>query len=244
MEITSKTNAKVKQWVKYHQKKYRDQDKVFLIEGEHLIEEALSKNCVDTLMIRSGSVNRFTFDGPTYYLADEVMDKLSTNISKVYYIALCKQVKKDLHDATRILLLDDVQNPGNLGTIVRTAHSFGFDGIYASKNCVDLYNEKTIRSTQGALFHIPYMQCDLLDCISTLQKDGFTVLATSLRNAKALSDMEESGKVAIVLGNEGSGVHDAIIDACDASIKIEMYAFESLNVAIAGGICMYKFRKK
>lgn len=244
MEITSKTNAKVKQWMKYHQKKYRDQDGFFLIEGEHLIEEALAANCVEALMIRENSVNRFTFDGSVYTLANDVMDKLSMNVSKVYYMALCRKSKQLLKDATRIILLDDIQDPGNLGTIVRTAHSFGFDGIFASKNCVDLYNEKTIRSTQGALFHIPYIQVDLMDAINLLQKDGFSVYATALRNAVPLSTCVESAKMAFVLGNEGSGVHEDIIDACDGSVKIEMYAFESLNVSIAGGICMYEFRKK
>lgn len=244
MEITSKTNTKVKQWMKYHQKKYRDQDGCFLIEGEHLIEEALMENLVEALMIRNGNVNHFTYNGPIYELADEVMDKLSMNVSKVNYMALCSKIDKRIKHKTRVLLLDDIQDPGNLGTIVRTAHSFGFDIIYASKNCVDLYNEKTIRSTQGALFHVPYEQISLEEIIVQLKQDGFKVFATSLHNAIPLSKAEECEKLAIVLGNEGSGVHDHIIDLCDTSIKIEMNAFESLNVAVAGGICMYYFRKK
>lgn len=243
MEITSKTNNKVKQWMKYHQKKYRDHDKCFLIEGEHLIQEALSANCVTTLMIRIGKENPFTFTKEVYYLAEDVMDKLSTNVSKVDYIALCSHQKFSETEFKRVLLLDDIQDPGNLGTIVRTAHSFGFDAIYASKNCVDLYNDKTIRSTQGALFHVPYKQQDLKEVIISLQENGFKVMATSLRNAISLSEVETSDKMAIVLGNEGKGVHDEIIDLCDVSVKIEMSAFESLNVAVAGGICMYKFRK-
>lgn len=244
MEITSKTNSKVKQWMKYHQKKYRDQDLCFLIEGEHLIEEALEADIVEALMVRKGKDNIFSYNKNVYELSDDVMDKLSMNVSKVDYMALCKRKEMSISDITRILLLDDVQDPGNLGTLVRTAYSFGFDAIYASKNCVDLYNEKTIRSTQGALFHIPYFQMDLKDAIQMLHDKQFKVLATSLRNAKNLSDIRESEKMAIVLGNEGNGVHEEIIGLCDGSIIIEMNAFESLNVAVAGGICMYQFRKK
>lgn len=244
MEITSVANAKVKTWMKYHQKKHRDADGMFLVEGEHLIEEAIRAKILCTLLVRKGMQHPFAFEKEVYEVSDEIMDKLSSTVSHENYIGVCHKLSHVPASIQRVLLLDDVQDPGNMGTIIRTAYSFGFDVIYTSKGCVDLYNEKVIRSTQGALFHLPVMSVDLLACIKQLKEKNIPVYATSLRNAKALSEIEISDTVALVLGNEGSGVSEAVIDACDHSVIIEMNAFESLNVAVAAGICMYHFRKR
>ncbi|MDD3049129.1 MAG: RNA methyltransferase [Bacilli bacterium] len=244
MEITSLSNAKVKSWMKYHQKKYRELDKCFLVEGEHLIEEAISANALSVLIIRNGKQNIFSSAYETYYVSDEIIDRLSTNISSVDYMGVCSQKQVCFADFKKVLLLDDIQDPGNLGTIIRSAYSFGFEGIFVSKGCVDIYNEKVIRSTQGALFHMPMKQANLSEIIPFLKEKGYLVYATSLQNAIALSEVENKEQIALVFGNEGQGVHEEIINLCDASIKIEMNAFESLNVAVAAGICMYHFRKK
>ncbi|NBK97913.1 MAG: RNA methyltransferase [Erysipelotrichia bacterium] len=244
MEITSSSNTKVKKWIKYHQKKYRDQDHCFLVEGEHLIEEAIQANALQVLLVRMNQINPFSDHYETYYVSDEIMDRLSTNVSQVNYIGVCIQKQVCFANFKKVLLLDDIQDPGNLGTIIRSAYSFGFEGVFVSKGCVDLYNEKVIRSTQGALFHLPVKQVDLKDLIPILQSKGYTVYATALAHAQPLSQYENIEQVALVFGNEGSGVHKDIIALCDASIKIEMMAFESLNVAVAAGICMYHFRKE
>lgn len=243
MEITSTSNTKVKNWVKYHQKKYRDQDQRFLIEGEHLIEEAMHANALECLIIRMGCENPFSDAYEVYYVSDEIMERLSTNVSKVDYIGVCYQQKICFSNFTKVLFLDDVQDPGNLGTIIRSAYSFGFEGIFVSKGCVDVYNEKVIRSTQGALFHIPVKQVEIKEVIPFLKEKGYHVYATALRDAKPLANYQNEDKVALVFGNEGKGIREDIIALCDSSIKIEMVAFESLNVAVAAGICMYHFRK-
>lgn len=242
MEINSMSNAKVKKWMKYHTKKYRDEDRMFLIEGEHLVEEALNANVLDSLIIRKGKENKFIFDRNVYEVSDDVMNKLSKNISSVDYIGVCKQI--DLHNdkMNKIIILDEVQDPGNVGTILRTAYSFGYDAVYMSNGCADIYNEKVIRSTQGALFHLPIYRKDLKEEIAFLKENNVKVLATSLRNALPLSTYSKEEKVALIFGNEGQGVKDEIIDLCSSSIKIEMEAFESLNVAVAAGICMYYFK--
>ena len=243
MDIISTSNSKVKNWMKYQQKKYRDKDACFLVEGRHLIQEALHNKCVHQLLIRKGNENPFEFGDEVYFVSDEVMNKLSKNVSKVDYLAVCRKIDIKNEDATKILLLDDVQDPGNLGTMIRSALSFGFDQIYVSKGCVDVYNEKVIRSTQGALFYIPIIQAELNELILNLQSEGFKVYATALHNAKGLQNYNNVEKVALVFGNEGSGVKEEIIAQCDDSIYIEMFAFESLNVAVAAGICMYHFKK-
>lgn len=242
MEINSMSNAKVKKWMKYHSKKYRDEDHMFLIEGEHLIEEAIQANALDVLIIRKGNQNIFNFDGDLYEVSNEVMDKLSKNVSSVQYIGVCRQLNLPMDKEEKVILLDNVQDPGNVGTILRTAYSFGYDAVYLSEGCADVYNEKVIRATQGALFHLPVYQKKLENEIERLKKKKVKVYATSLHEAKFLSTMEKENAVALVFGNEGQGVRDKIIQMCDTSIKIEMDAFESLNVAIAAGICMYYFK--
>lgn len=243
MEITSTSNVKVKEWLKYHQKKYRDKDSRFLVEGEHLIKEALAMNKLEVLLLRKGSPLLFQGVKEVYEVSDEIINRLSTNVSKVNYIGICSKLEAHFSSFQKVLLLDDVQDPGNLGTIIRSALSFGFNGIYVSKGCVDVYNEKVIRSTQGALFHIPIKQVDLQEEIKRLKEQGYCVYATALKDAKPLSSIEKTDQVALVFGNEGSGIKNEIMAICDERIYIEMNAFESLNVAVAAGICMYYFRE-
>lgn len=242
MEITSKTNQKVKQWMRYHQKKYRDADQRFLIEGEHLIEEAAEHAFIECIMVRKGYPHTF-HSYPCYECSDEVMDKLSMSVSKADIMACVTYIQKPDQWGKRLILLDQVQDPGNVGTIIRTACSFGFDGVILSDHAVDLYNEKLIRSTQGALFHIPVWRQSLSEAVKTCQRLQIPVYATSLHQADKLSDIKKVSSCVLIFGNEGSGVSQELLDLSDQTIIIEMAAFESLNVAVAAGICMYHFRK-
>ena len=237
--ITSVQNARIKKLTRLHQKKERDETGLFLIEGEHLIQEALKAGIIEEIL--SDEDCPFDFERITP-VTDNVMAKLSSSVSAVHYIAVCRQPQMTVHDARRILMLDDVQDPGNLGTLIRTAVSFRFDGICCSQKTVDLYNEKVIRSTQGALFAIPVICRDLLEAIADLHEQGFEVIGTSLQNAEAMTELKPTEKMAIVLGNEGSGVSAEVLNACDRCVRIEMNGFESLNVAVAGGILMYAYR--
>ncbi len=238
--ITSLQNAKVKNWCKLHQKKERDLTGRFLIEGEHLIEEAEKANAIETIITDEGELFQ---NHSTILVTSEIMKKISGNVSAVHYIAVCHKNQTTVKESSRVLLLDGVQDPGNLGTLIRTAVSFQYDVVYCSKQTVDLYNEKTIRSTQGAFFHIPVIYCELKDCIRLLQEDGFTVIATSLKNACPMKEIEKKEKMAFVMGNEGQGVSSSVIDLSDERLFIEMNGFESLNVAVAGGIVMYMYQK-
>lgn len=236
--IKSLQNAKVKNLVRLHQKKYRDETGLFLVEGEHLVKEAE----------KAGVLQYVITDEEECAYADclpvtpEIMKKISTNVSAVHLIGVCEKCKIAVNEPKRILLLDDVQDPGNLGTLIRTAVSFSFDAIYCSKHTVDVYNEKVIRSTQGALFYIPLIYSDLTQTIDALKHDGFTIIGTSLRDASGMRSFQQTEKMAFVLGNEGQGVSDEILSRCDAKLFIEMQGFESLNVAVAGGIVMYTFQ--
>lgn len=240
MIIESISNERVKNWIKLHQKKYRDESNLFLCEEEHLINEALAKGIVKTIIIRSDSEDIFKFKD-TVLVTNTIMDKLSTNVSRVKYIGVCSKIEETFKPDKRVLLLDRVQDPGNLGTLIRSAVSFGYNQIVCSLDCVDVYNEKTIRATQGALFYANIIKMDLSTCIDCLKEDGFMVVSLALNNSIDLKDLKPSEKMAFILGNEGSGISEEIILKSDVSAKITMKEFESLNVSIAGSIAMYSF---
>ena len=238
-KISSLQNTKIKNWTLLHKKKYRDETGLFLVEGEHLIDEALAANAVETIV--TDTISPFDFEH-VVEVTPAIMAKLSENVSNVHYIAVCRQRKLDITKQNRLLLLDGIQDPGNLGTLIRTAISFGFDGVYCSTETCDLYNDKAIRSTQGALFHIPVVRKDFSTLIPTLQSQGVKVIATSLQESTTMSEIPVTEQMAFVMGNEGQGVHQGIIAQADYRVRIEMEGFESLNVAVAGGIIMYHYR--
>lgn len=242
MEITSLTNAKVKQWSKYKEKKHRDKDHKFLIEGEHLIEEAHKANLIECILIEQGKENMFPIY-ETYEVTRDILKKLSDSVSGTYIMAVCHMPNISSIDfGNKVIVLDDVQDPGNVGTIIRTAFSFGYTSIVLSNHSVDVYNEKVIRSTQGALFHMPIIRGDIMELLQELKQQGITLYATSLHEATPLQQTPKKTPCALIFGNEGNGVSKDVIDYSDHKVFIEMDTFESLNVAVAAGICMYEFR--
>lgn len=243
MEITSLTNAKVKTWAKLKEKKYRDREQQFLIEGEHLIQEAYRANLLDCLIVEKGCAYPVYEGVEVYEVTADILRKLTSLVSKETLLGVCRYVVKQEITGDRLIVLDQVQDPGNLGTIIRSALSFGYDGIVLSHTCVDLYNEKVIRSTQGAIFHIPVYRDVLTKVLPELQKQGIHLYVTSLHEAKPLRTIEKKERFALVFGNEGQGVSEEVLALGNESIMIEMKTFESLNVAVAASICMYEFMK-
>ena len=239
-KITSLQNKKVKEWCLLHKKKFRDETHTFLIEGEHLIEEALKEGIVETILFYDTCP--FSFSN-TIEVTKEILNKISDNPSGANLIAVCHVLEKDPKLFQRVLILDGVQDPGNLGTLIRTAVSFSFDAIYCSKETVDLYNEKVIRSTQGAFFHIPVIYKYLKEVIPYLKEKNVKIVATALENAVSMETVEREENMAFILGNEGQGVSKESIQNSDICMRIDMNGFESLNVGVAGGIIMYRYRK-
>ncbi len=239
--ITSLQNSKVKKWTALHKKKERDNTGLFLIEGEHLIQEALKENIVETII--TDEQCPFDFEN-IVQVSPQIMRKISDNVSAVHLIAVCHKLEKQPDMVSRALLLDGVQDPGNLGTLIRTAVSFSFDVVYVSEDTCDLYNDKAIRSTQGALFHMPVIRANLVDVVKQLQKDGFTIVATSLEESETMSEIPKSEHMGFIFGNEGQGVSKVLQHEANHRLRIEMHGFESLNVAVAGGIVMYQYRGK
>ncbi len=241
-KIVSKDNARIKRWTSLQEKKERDRTKCFLVEGEHLIQEALSAGTVDTIIT---DLEESPFDFTEQVLVSEpVMKKLASSVSGTHMVAVCRKLEQAPKQFHRLLLLDGIQDPGNLGTLVRTAVSFSFDAVYCSPESADLYNEKTVRSTQGALFHIPVIRINLSDLVLQLKAEGVETVCTALDGSRPMTVIPPSEKMAFILGNEGSGVSKHLQEISDVRMRIEMDGFESLNVAVAGGIVMYQYRNK
>lgn len=244
MEVTMKTitstqNAHIKELCKLHSKKGRDNTQMFLIEGEHLIQEADKANClIEVLCLENEEIS---FDTQITYVSQQVLNKLSVQKSNAKIIGVAKRKMNPLKSFGRILLLNRVQDPGNVGTIIRTAYSFGYDACILDLECADITNPKTIQASQGAIFHLPCITANLCEWIE--QHPEVSTYATSLHEPyQNLSDIKPKIPYALILGNEGQGVSQDLLSICDTSIKIEMDTFESLNVSIAAAICMYKFK--
>ncbi|MDP2813907.1 MAG: RNA methyltransferase [Erysipelotrichaceae bacterium] len=239
--ITSLQNNKVKQWVKYQLKKHRDEDGVFLAVGDHLVKEAQMAGILREVMI-SAPVD-FDVLVPKTEVSPEICRKISMTQSGVNIVGLCEYPRKHQSAYQRWLLCDDIQDPGNMGTIIRTALSFGFDAVAVSDGSADVFNDKTLRASQGAVFHLPIIRSDLKDIIKELKENGVVILASTLDDAQSLDSFEPLDQVAVILGNEGQGVSNRLLALADNKVKIEMSGFDSLNVAVAAGIFCYHWRR-
>ena len=237
--ITSSANNTIKTLMKLKKKKYRDETGYYLIEGEHLVEEALKAKQVELLI----STKAISSDLPVLEVSDEIMAKLAFTKSPQSIMAKC-MIKKDekLIDGKRYLILDDLQDPGNIGTLIRTALAFSFDQVILSDCCVDLYNDKLLRSMQWANFHISCIYENLKTIISKLQANGVTVVGSALENGKDINKIDTCKKMAFIIGNEGNGVNKEILAKCDQIGYIPINTIESLNAAVAGSIIMYHFK--
>jgi len=232
MEITSLKNDLVKYWVSLNDKKVRDKDKVFLVEGDHLVNEALKNN----LVVYTIS----TIDSKADYLiTDEIMKKISNQKSVSSIAALVKFIPdKDING--NVLILDGVQDPGNLGTIIRSAVAFNFKSIILSDTSVDLYNPKVVRATEGMIFNINVKRESLLKAIPELKSNGYEVIGTDVNEGKNIKSIPKKN-VAIIIGNEGNGISSEVKELIDRFIYIPIDKdCESLNAGVAASIIMYE----
>lgn len=241
MIYTSTDNKKIKELKKLNIKKYRDQSNLFLVEGEHLVLEAYKKGLLEELFLEENAV--LDLDVKTSYLSRNVIKFISELDNPSNIIGLCKKVEKK-EIGNKILVLDNIQDPGNFGTIIRSAVAFNIDTIIVSNNTVDLYNSKVIRASQGMLFNINIIKKDLAVFIPELKNNGYQIYATKVNGGKSLKTIEKMEKFAIIMGNEGAGVSDNLIDLADEYLYIDMNTnCESLNVAVATSIILYELDK-
>lgn len=243
MVITSVNNNKIKEINKLKEKKYRDSSNSFLVEGEHLVIEAYRENLIKELIVLDDS--DFILDGiPTVKVSREVMKKLSSMDSYPSVIGVANKIReKELGNS--ILILDDIQDPGNLGTIIRSSAAFGIDTIVVSPKTVDIYNIKVLRATQGMLFHINIIVKELDSFITKLKQDNYKIYGTKVDKGVNIKDISINNKYALVMGNEGNGISDNVSKLCDEYLYIKMNDnVESLNVGVATSILLYEIYNK
>lgn len=240
--ITSVQNQQVKQWKKLHQKKYRDKTKSFLVEGIHLVEEAFYSGWnIKTIIVREGmEMPSWAQKLESVHVNDAVCKELAqTETSQGIFAIVDIQEPEDVFQS-HTLLLDGVQDPGNVGTMIRTADAAGFQHVVLGKGTVDVYNEKVIRASQGSIFHIAITEQPLPAAIEKLKQQQTTVYATALEEAVPIHQIAPKTPIAIIMGNEGAGISPDILNLADERITIPILGkAESLNVSVAAGIFMY-----
>lgn len=238
MIITSLNNEKIKYLTKLNQKKYRND--TFLVEGKHLVEEAYKKNLVKLLIV----LEDYKLDNvDTIKVSYDVMKKISLTDTPPKIMAEVIK-KEDKKIGNKVIILDDITDPGNLGTIIRSAVAFNFDTVILSNNTTDLYNPKVIRATEGMLFNINVIRDNLLNIIPKLKEEKYFILGTKVTNGKDITKYHSINKIALIMGNETRGMNNDLDNLCDDYIYIKMNnKCESLNVGVSASILMYELNK-
>lgn len=242
-KITSTKSETIKRLKRLMTKKGRQESGQFLVEGEHLVDEAIRAGRLVQLIVGESYTPKRSWrldQMPVLELSDHVADILSETekTQGVFAVVNMSPVERKMK---HVLVLDRIQDPGNLGTMIRTADAAGFDTVLLGKGTVDPYNAKAVRATQGSLFHVNVRTVDLLETLPELKSDGLHVYGTALEKAKSYDQIDFGDRVALVIGNEAQGVHADVLALCDTRVHIPMLGdAESLNAAVAAGILMYR----
>ncbi len=246
MLITSLENEKVKLYRKLREKKYRDKTGFFLVEGMHLVLEAYKAGVIEEVILEQDEVLPFAV--PFVYVTNDIIHKISLLETPSKVMALCRKLDEKVDTSSkRILALDGIQDPGNLGTIIRSAVAFDIDLIVLGDNCVDLYNDKVIRSTQGMIFHSKVVRCNLKAFLEKKKEEGLPIYGTRVEYGEDVRYFKEKDKnsFVLVMGNEGNGLSEEVQEMCDAFLYIPMNEqVESLNVAVASSILLYELKER
>lgn len=250
--IESKQNAQVKHWKKLLTAKGRKKSGFYLVEGLHLVEEVLKSDQIVThllIHLQQHSADRFaTVDKKVECIAisQSVVLELTQTEAPQGIFAVVKLATGSNWTPSKknVLFVDGVQDPGNLGTIIRTADAAGFGAVFLGEGTVDPYNDKVLRASQGSIWHLPVIQTNLQEMAEKVKVDGYRLLVTALhQKALAYHQVDVNQKVALVVGNEGQGVSSIMLNMADELVFIPMPGqAESLNVAVASGILMFHFQ--
>ncbi len=241
MIYTSVDNDRIKDIHKLQTKKYRDITDTFIVEGEHLVEEAYKAGLLKLVIKGEDVILTKDYDVETITCNHKVMRFLSELDTPNKVLGVCNK-KNGIIKGNKILVLDNVQDPGNLGTIIRSGVAFNVSTIILSEGCVDLYNSKVVRASQGMLFSSNIVIGDIKEFLDTLE--NYTIYGTKVDGGEELQTISRDEKQVIIMGNEGKGVRTEILDMCDKYLYINMNKnCESLNVAVATSIILYELDK-
>jgi len=251
------SQKELKLFTSLKKKKYREQEKLFMVEGYHNVEECLKSKYIIERIVISEVTNQNHYNSiqslaakkriQLDYLKEHKFQKLvETQNSQGIIAVVHKELnyKIDLNNAYLIVALDEINDPGNLGTILRTSYWFNVDYLLLSSNCVDLYNSKVIRSSQGAIFHLKILEnVDLMTELQNLNNDGFDVFLLDLKTSKLLDSINFKNKNIFVFGNESTGISKELLNLNFEKIKIKGYSqCESLNVSISTAITLSYYK--
>lgn len=247
--IKSLSNEKIKEAAKLSQKKYREENGLFLAEGLKTIQAANDYNYeIERVFVLEEKVNDYDFiREKVIIVSPEVMKKISTTDSAATAVAVIKSKKFDskiFKEMNKILLLENVKDPGNLGTIIRSAVAFGIEGLILCGDCVDVYNTKVLRSTVGTAFMLPWCKVNVKEIKSLLP--SHEIISTTLRDTKtySLENIQISQKYVIAFGSEASGITEDLAQISDKFLKIEHSPkVESLNLSVAASIVLWALNK-
>jgi len=250
------TNNDYKIFLSLKQKKFRDEYGLFLVEGEHLASEIIKSkkyfDIIECVLIRTDFENDFLISKfkqkSIFNLERKLFDKLSDTKNPQGIILIVKTIEDEIINSSEIIVgLDSINDPGNLGTVLRTCYWFNIKNVVIGKNSCDLFNTKTVRSTQGAMFHLNIIRdINMIDYISSLIDSDYEIIVTDL-NGNNLNDykINKNKKYFIIFGNEANGISNEILSLKDIKkIKINSYSdCESLNVSVSAGIVLNEFAK-
>ena len=242
--ITSKANSVVKNAKKLHQKKYRKS--AYLIEGWHLFEEAVQAGVtIEKVFALESYRDQLAAFPQTVWVSEEILRDLADTQTPQGIVAVIQKEEVGLPDFSqgKFLFLEDVQDPGNVGTMIRTADAAGFTGVIVSDKSADIYSLKTLRSMQGSHFHLPIYRMSLASFVEEAKKTAIPILATTLsKDSKDYRELSPLEDFVLVMGNEGQGISSVMAESADQLVHIGMKGrAESLNVAIAAGVLMFYF---
>lgn len=241
IKIESTSNQKVKFIKSLRLSKFRKQHGVFMIEGEKIVLEAMKYHKPESVYVSETYYNEKNIDfddDKLFVVSDKIFETLCETKTPQGIIAIL-QIPQNLElQGDAIVALEDVQNPLNVGTIIRSADAFGAGGVLLSDKCADIYSSKVLRGTMGSIFHLPVVKSDNFhEDLKKLQQDGYRLIAGDLKGGKL---RRQDGKSVLIVGNEGNGISDTTREICDELWKIEMKGnAESLNAAVASSIMLY-----
>lgn len=241
MLYSSTENNKIKEIKKLNNKKYRDLKNEFLIESKHLVMEAYKTGYLKELILEKDEL--FPLNVDTMYVTKNVLNYISDTETPQNIMGICSKIKENNNLGKKILILDNIQDPGNMGTIIRSAVAFNIDTIIVSNDSVDIYNPKVVRSSQGMIFHMNIIKKDLIPFIKEI-KSNYKIIGTKVTDGNDIKTLEKNENLCIIMGNEGNGVKKEIFDLCDNFVYIPMNEnCESLNVGVATSILLYELSR-
>lgn len=249
--IESRNNKTVKEIKSLSDKKYRDELGLFIADGLRFVNEIPNNVIIDRIILsetfaEKTDITRYNATAETLIISDKLFSEISETKNPQGIIAVCKKIQYTSKDIIKkdgfYILAEEINDPGNLGTIIRTAHAAGANGIFLSKGSVDLYNNKVLRSTMGSIFKTPVVQNVNLDEVSKLlHKSSIMIYAAHLKGKRNHYQADYTKGCAFLLGNEARGLSDHAVSLCDELIKIPMPGgAESLNASVAAAVLMYE----